>query len=71
MPTETFGHEPVTADVGTCGMGGCQCPGHYAEEVCARCVRVVPETDGPWRQELVVWPCTSAIVLGVVPREAS
>lgn len=83
--SETFGHEPVVMDIGSCGMGGCQCPGHDDAEVCARCVIVEYETrtelvtdghgnDQPvhdrWvvRRDPVLWPCTSAIVLGLEPR---
>lgn len=82
-----YGHEPTYMDLGSCGMGGCQCPGHYDAEVCARCVIVEYETSeqlvtdehgndqyvhGRWviRRDPVLWPCTSAIVLGLAPRPA-
>ncbi|GAA2457222.1 hypothetical protein [Streptomyces macrosporus] len=57
----TFGHEPVS-------FGG--------SLVCARCKQTAAQTwideyDNPRRRtwsEPVPWPCTSAIVLGLVPR---
>lgn len=64
---ETFGHVPVWINAGYCG--GCEGCGSVEErEVCARCVRIVRETDQPWGRDLVDWPCMSAVVLGLVPR---
>ncbi|MEW2070054.1 hypothetical protein, partial [Streptomyces sp. NPDC007346] len=61
--TETFGHEP------TCGISLFG----LAETVCARCTE-----RGVWygdanelRPVHILWPCTSAIVLGLAPRPAA
>lgn len=87
-PPETFGHEPEWRDVGSCGMGACNCPDHYDEQVCARCVVVRYESSwstcidelgdehrvyGSWlvARTPVPWPCTTAVVLGLTPRNGS
>lgn len=59
---QTFGHEPVWADRGSCvvAAGACNCPYHDEYLACDRC-----RPDG----QPVPWPCTSAIVLGLAPRE--
>jgi hypothetical protein len=68
MATETFGHQPVWINDGYCG--GCERCGDTEErEVCVRCLRMIPMDSGPWRRDSVDWPCTSAVVLGLVPRE--
>jgi hypothetical protein len=61
---ETYGHEPVDEYAGTPeGARG------LSRIVCARCIRWTR-----WREvrlycgRRVDWPCTSAIVLGLVPR---
>lgn len=64
---DDFGHEPTWINAGYCG--GCDRCGDLEErEVCARCVRLIPTTPGPWPRASVDWPCTSAVVLGLVPR---
>ena len=64
---ETFGHKPVWINEGYCG--GCERCGDLEErEVCARCARIIPMSPGPWLQDSVDWPCTSAVVLGLVSR---
>lgn len=66
--TETFGHEPVWIDEGYCGS--CERCGNTEErEVCARCSVLIPMSPGPWKRDSVNWPCTSALVLGIEPRE--
>lgn len=52
--TEDFGHRPIVSFV----------DGRALNRVCARCTTNTP--TGVWR---VRWPCTSAIVLGLVDRE--
>lgn len=65
---ETFGHEPTVIDKGCCG--GCdRCGDRQEREVCARCTRLIPTSPGSWPQDYVDWPCTSAIVLGLTPRD--
>jgi hypothetical protein len=68
--TETFGHKPWF----TC------LPNFTKDYGCARCrvrVRCVtvgsPEDNPSFHMEThaVPWPCTSAVVLGLVPREAA
>ncbi|WP_063735594.1 hypothetical protein [Streptomyces sp. RTd22] len=67
---ETFGHEPTFIDVGYCG--GCEhCGDREEREVCARCLRLIPTSPGPWPRDHVDWPCTSAVVLGLAEREGS
>lgn len=67
---DSFGHEPTWINAGYCG--GCDRCGDLEErEVCARCVRLIPTTPGPWPRESVPWPCTSAVVLGLTPREVT
>lgn len=58
---ETYGHEPV-ADTGWYGEG---------ETVCVRCTErgLYWSTYGEHPRPVhVIWPCTSAVVLGLVPR---
>lgn len=71
---QTFGHEPV--DLGTVihenwtKHSACQsCRARTTALVCARCIEVDP--NRMWRipAHPVHWPCTSAIVLGLVDRE--
>lgn len=63
---ETFGHEPVWINAGYCG--GCErCGSREEREVCARCRQW--DIYGYSREASVRWPCTSAIVLGLVQRE--
>lgn len=59
---ETFGHQPEWADFGQCVVdpGACNCPYHDEQQACARCRH---------GRQPVLWPCTSAIVLGLVDRE--
>lgn len=62
--TETFGHEPVDEYAGTPeGVRG------VSRIICARCVTWTRMTDIEVSFGVrVTWPCTSAIVLGLVPR---
>lgn len=72
MPgTEDFGHQPEWHYVGYCG--GCeQCGDNEETEVCARCATVTTWHDGNGQlhvdRRAITWPCTSAIVLGLVER---
>lgn len=55
LVTFSYGHEPVTET------------GYYGPElVCARCDRI---GAAPYLSAL--WPCTSAVVLGLVPRDGA
>lgn len=62
-PSETFGHEPITREGG--------------RVLCARCVTHVRRFRWDVDGEIftgasflpVRWPCTSAVVLGLAPRE--
>lgn len=64
MTTLTFGHEPVDEYEGTPESGR-----GVSRIVCARCVRWTHWTDvALWAGQRVSWPCTSAYVLGLVPR---
>lgn len=60
---QTFGHHPVIGFV----------DGRALNQVCARCYTVNPR--GPrffgTAREPVRWPCTSAVVLGLVDREGA
>jgi hypothetical protein len=66
-PTEDFGHRPVNPYAGT----------KYADQltpvVCARCVLWGPADKGTGFRfgTSVLWPCTSAVVLGLVPLGAT
>ncbi|MYX33439.1 MULTISPECIES: hypothetical protein [unclassified Streptomyces] len=66
---DDFGHRPRRIDHGKCGA--CDACGTDVErDVCTRCMHLVPGTPGRWRRDYVDWPCTSAIVLGLIdPRE--
>lgn len=55
---DDYGHQPV--EVG--GING-------RARVCARCRQA--DVYGYAREDYVRWPCTSAIVLGLVPREVT
>lgn len=59
--TEDFGHEPMWADFGQCVIdpGACNCPYHDERQACARCRH---------GRQPVLWPCTSAIIIGLAPR---
>lgn len=61
---EDFGHVPVNEYAGTPeGQRGA------SRIVCARCIIWNRWKDvGMWAGQAVGWPCTSAIVLGLVPR---
>lgn len=52
--TSTFGHEPIEF----CG-----------QTVCDRCGTIGELTPGYNVRDLVPWPCTSALVLGLVARQ--
>jgi hypothetical protein len=54
--TEDFGHRPVVSFI----------DGRALNRVCARCT--THTATGIWG---VRWPCTSAIILGLVPRPVS
>lgn len=58
---DTFGHEPT---IGTSLFG-------LAETVCARCTErgVWYGTATELRPVYIMWPCTSAVVLGLAPRD--
>ncbi|MFF0790398.1 hypothetical protein [Streptomyces spiralis] len=56
-PAEDFGHRPVIGFV----------DGRALNRVCARCA-VIKHAPGIWWHTSVRWPCTSAIVLGLVDR---
>lgn len=59
-----FGHEPIDEYAGTPeGERG------VSNSVCARCMRWAHAVDGIQIGGRVPWPCTSAIVLGLVERE--
>jgi hypothetical protein len=63
---ETYGHEPVTVNPSCCGE---DCCGYRTEQtVCGRCSEDVTRRGGARWPLLVPWPCTSAVVLGLVPR---
>ncbi|MGW5173199.1 hypothetical protein ACWERY_02375 [Streptomyces sp. NPDC004082] len=50
---QTFGHRPVEV---------------FGEQCCARCRdRGIDEYGDPWIHP-TIWPCTSAVILGLVPR---
>ena len=74
MPeTEDFGHEPVALDVvihaAWTNHSACpECKARTTRLVCARCMEF--DASGMWRVPAhpVHWPCTSAIVLGLVER---
>ncbi|MFJ4926882.1 hypothetical protein [Streptomyces sp. NPDC088736] len=57
---EDFGHRPVIGFV----------DGRALNLVCARCT-AIKRGPGIWWHASVRWPCTSAVVLGLVPRPAS
>lgn len=61
---ETFGHEPMWADFGQCVVdpGACNCPYHDEQQACTRCRH---------GRQPVQWPCTSAVVLGLVNRKGA
>jgi hypothetical protein len=65
-PRDSFGHEPVPSEWAI-AFG-------YDSNVCRRCrkrsmsVEDDYGTTHPGQLEPVSWPCTSAIVLGLVPR---
>lgn len=73
MPeAEDFGHEPIAVNQGMCG--GCDtCGDAYETEICARCY-TIERFRSRFTGEMstlrngVEWPCTSAIVLGLVHR---
>jgi hypothetical protein len=61
---ETYGHKPVNEYAGT--------PFRTQRIVCARCVRWVRWRPGGLAiGTYVAWPCTSAVVLGLVPRDGA
>jgi hypothetical protein len=85
---DDYGHQPEWADVGTCRMPNCQCPGHEDREVCARCIITSYKSYwatcfdehgnehriyGSWltARQPVTWPCTTAVILGLAPREVT
>jgi len=60
---ESFGHAPVDEYEGTAeGDLG------VTHIVCARCAEWARFTEDIWIGVRIPWPCTSAIVLGLVPR---
>jgi hypothetical protein len=63
---ETYGHERLTINPSCCGDSCC---GNREErQVCVRCSNDISRRHG-WNWALdVPWPCTSAVVLGLVPR---
>jgi hypothetical protein len=58
---DTFGHEPTYSQ-------------HFGT-VCRRCTKTVTHYDEAYRPSRwvrpVPWPCTSAVVLGLTPREVT
>jgi hypothetical protein len=63
---ETYEHERLTINPSCCG-DDC-CGGREEREVCVRCSNDLSRRHG-WNWALAVpWPCTSAVVLGLVPR---
>lgn len=64
---ETYGHERLTVNPSCCGD---DCCGYRTEQtVCGRCSDDVTRHDGAHWALSVPWPCTSALVLGLVPRD--
>ncbi|MER6492638.1 hypothetical protein [Streptomyces griseorubiginosus] len=58
---DDYGHRPIWADFGQCVVdpGACNCPYHDEQQACERCRH---------GRQHVLWPCTSAIVLGLADR---
>jgi hypothetical protein len=56
---QTFGHEPVFADP------------WEDEQICARCWWITRDEDGFYVNNVAAWPCTTAVILGLVPREVT
>lgn len=54
---QTFGHEAMVV-------------GPWEDEqVCARCWWITRDEDGYYVNNVAAWPCTTAIILGLAPRE--
>lgn len=63
--TEDFGHTPQEEYMGSDGR-------EYSREICSRCMIWTHWADvGLWAGHRVAWPCTSAYVLGIVPRKST
>ncbi len=67
---EDFGHRPEWVNAGYCG--GCtNCGDTEEQEICIRCSLDAARRAGWARNAHVPWPCTSALVLGLVEREVA
>lgn len=65
-----FGHRPEWINAGYCG--GCtNCGDTEEQEICVRCSLDAARRADWARNVHVIWPCTSALVLGLVEREES